>query len=114
MWTRTFRSLAIVDSRDLMLAIVGAVACAWVVLLAIALWTHHWIIDSRTAPLVTDYLEVWVAGKSALKGAATAAYDPYIHHAAQVAVVGHGFKGSLGWHYPPLFLFAAATLALFP
>jgi hypothetical protein len=28
--------------------------------------------------------------------------------------VGHGFDGYFGWHYPPIFLFAAATLALLP
>jgi len=64
--------------------------------------------------LVTDFLEVWVAGLSVLKGAPAAPYDWNAHHAAQVAVIGHPFVGFLGWHYPPLFLFVAGALALMP
>ncbi|HUB85858.1 MAG TPA: glycosyltransferase family 87 protein, partial [Rhizomicrobium sp.] len=83
-------------------------------LLAIKLLHHDWIVDGRGHPWVTDFLEVWVAGLSVLKGAPAAPYDWHLHHAAQVAVVGHPFAGFLGWHYPPLFLFVAGALALLP
>src|SRR5436190_12143290 len=112
------KTLALAASRwkpeKLLFAIICAVAGAWIVLLGIALWRQHWIIDRHHAPIVTDYLEVWVAGKLALKGTAAAAYDRAFHHAAQVAAIGHPFKGFLGWHYPPLFLLVAAALALLP
>ena len=83
-------------------------------LLALKLIHHDWIADAGRHPLVTDFLEVWVAGLSVLKGTPAASYDWDAHHAAQVAVVGHPFPGFLGWHYPPLFLFVAGALALLP
>jgi hypothetical protein len=83
-------------------------------LLAIKLPHHDWIVDASGHPWVTDFLEVWVAGLSVLKGTPAAPYDWTAHHAAQVAVVGHPFAGFLGWHYPPLFLFVAGGLALLP
>jgi hypothetical protein len=82
--------------------------------LVLKLIQHDWIVDGHGHPLVTDFLEVWVAGLSVLKGAPAAPYDWHLHHAAQVAAVGHSFPGFLGWHYPPLFLFVAGALALLP
>jgi len=102
------------EPKRLLFVIVSAISGAWIVSLTIALLTNHWIVDQHNAPVITDYLEVWVAGKSALQGAAASAYDPHLHHVAQVAAVGHPFNGFLGWHYPPLFLFAAAALAFLP
>ena len=49
-----------------------------------------------------------------LEGNPAAAYDWPAHKAMEVAAVGHPFDGYFGWHYPPTFLFAAATLALMP
>src|ERR1700748_2269694 len=72
------------------------------------------LLDVKGHPLFVDFIEVWVAGRFALQGHPAAPYDWYIHHAAQVAVIGHPVKGYLGWHYPPLFLFVAAALALLP
>jgi hypothetical protein len=92
----------------------AAVVASNLGLLAIKLIHHDWIVDGHGRPWVTDFLEVWVAGLSVLKGAPAASYDWYAHHAAQVAVVGHPFAGYLGWHYPPLFLFVAGALALLP
>lgn len=95
-------------------AAASALAIAWLAILAFMLATHVWIVDSYGKPIVTDFLEVWVAGQTALSGHPYAAYDPALHHAAEVAVAGHPFQGHLWWHYPPLALFLAAGLALLP
>ncbi|HEX4156927.1 MAG TPA: glycosyltransferase family 87 protein [Rhizomicrobium sp.] len=95
-------------------AIAAGLAFAWLGCLA-AMWSQHlWILDAQGKPIFTDFLEVWVAGRTALHGAAAAAYDPVLHHAAQAAAVGHALQGFLWWHYPPLFLLVAAALALLP
>src|SRR5436309_8666903 len=91
-------------------AIAGGFAFAWLACLAMMLQQHAWILDQAGRPIVIDFLEVWVAGRTALAGAAAATYNPDLHHAAQVAAAGHAFRGFLGWHYPPLYLFVAAGL----
>jgi hypothetical protein len=92
----------------------GAVVFAYAAALAMMFVRHLWIVDAKGRPLVIDFVEVWVAGLSVLSGNPSAPYDWRLHHAAQVAVVGHPFAGFLGWHYPPLFLFVAAALAALP
>jgi hypothetical protein len=62
----------------------------------------------------SDFVNVWAAGKLALGGHATAAYDWPTHKLAEESAVGHSFDGYYGWHYPPTFLFAATALALLP
>src|ERR1700679_1556729 len=95
-------------------AISAGLAFAWLGCL-VAMWIqHNWILDAQRKPNFTDFLEVWVAGRTALRAAPAATYDPVLHHAAQVAAVGHPLQGFLWWHYPPLFLLVAAALALMP
>jgi arabinofuranan 3-O-arabinosyltransferase len=95
-------------------AIAAGLAFAWLGCVA-AMWLQHiWIVDAQGKPIFTDFLEVWVAGRTALHGAAAAAYDPVLHHAAQAEAAGHPLQGFLWWHYPPLFLLVAAALALLP
>lgn len=96
------------------LALATGLALAWLTCLILMASRHLWILDSQGKPIFTDFLEVWVAGNSALHGAAAATYDPSLHHDAQVAFVGHALNGFLWWHYPPLFLLVAAALALLP
>lgn len=91
-----------------------AVAAGYVGALALLFARHQWIVDAQGRPIVTDFLEVWVAGRFALAGMSVTAYDWMAHHAAQVALVGHDFQGALNWSYPPLFLFVAALLACLP
>jgi arabinofuranan 3-O-arabinosyltransferase len=95
-------------------AIAAGLAFAWLGCLVAMSVPHLWMLDAQGRPTFTDFLEVWVAGRSALHGAAAAAYDPVLHHAAQVEAAGHALKGFLWWHYPPLFLLVAAPLALMP
>ena len=92
----------------------GAIAAGYAGALVLLFVRHQWIIDAQGRPIVTDFVEVWVAGRFALAGLSVSAYDWAVHHAAQVALVGHPFKGVLNWSYPPLFLFAAALLACLP
>lgn len=61
-----------------------------------------------------DFINVWAAGRLALDGNAAAAYDWLAHRRMEVVGLGHDFDGYYGWHYPPMLLFAAAPLALFP
>ncbi len=60
-----------------------------------------------------DLSQVWVAGRTALDGHASAVYDVASHH-AQFAVVFGNDVGSFVWHYPPVFLLVAAALAGLP
>jgi hypothetical protein len=87
---------------------------AYPVYLGLMYRSHSWILASQGRPLVSDFLVFWLAGRSALHGAAATAYDPHLHHAAEVAAAGHAFATHLSWHYPPLFLFVAASLAVLP
>src|SRR5215469_16993780 len=92
----------------------GGLALAYPAYLALMFRAHAWILSAQNRPTVSDFLEVWVAGRTALAGQPSAAYDPVLHHAAEVAAAGHEFQHYLWWHYPPLFLFVAAGLALIP
>lgn len=100
--------------QKLAAAIAAGFALAWLFFLILMLRQHSWILDKAGHPVVTDFIEVWVAGRITIAGNAAAAYDPKLHHAAQVALAGHEFKGLLWWHYPPVVLFLAAALALLP
>ncbi|HEY2033747.1 MAG TPA: glycosyltransferase family 87 protein [Rhizomicrobium sp.] len=92
----------------------GGVVIAYIAALFMLSRRGGFLLDVKGHPLIVDFLEVWVAGRFALHGQPAAPYDWHVHHAAQVAVVGHPFGGFLGWHYPPLFLFVAAALAMLP
>jgi hypothetical protein len=76
--------------------------------------TGRWITDRTGAPLIWDFLPVYVTGQMTLRGQAASAYDLEGLHRTQAAFIGHDFPGFLGWHYPPLFLLVAALLALLP
>jgi hypothetical protein len=92
----------------------GGLALAYPFYLFIMYRSGDWIVGTNGRPSLSDFLVFWLAGRSALRGAAAAVYDPRIHHAAEVAVTGHEFTRHMSWHYPPLFLFVAAGLALLP
>jgi arabinofuranan 3-O-arabinosyltransferase len=91
-----------------------AFAVANVVWLATALLTGSWLWDVAGRFVSTDFLNVYAAGKLALSGAPAGAYDWPIHKQIEIQVLGYDFKGYYGWHYPPFYLFVAATLAMLP
>jgi arabinofuranan 3-O-arabinosyltransferase len=102
------------EAERLAVAGCGAVALGYAIALILLLVRHQWILDVNGRPLVTDFLEVWVAGLSVLHGHPAAPYDWQAHHAAQAVIVGHAFPGYLGWLYPPPVLFIAGALAAMP
>ena len=69
--------------------------------------------DYRGRPLGTDFSNVYAAGTYALEGRPAAPFDPSYQHARQQRLFGPATP-FFGWHYPPLFLFVAAALALLP
>jgi len=70
------------------------------------------MIDIAGHPLGTDFLNVYAAGLLADAGLAPDAYDWHIHGQVEASVIA--YDGYFGWHYPPMFLFLAAPLALMP
>ncbi|HEY3637216.1 MAG TPA: glycosyltransferase family 87 protein [Rhizomicrobium sp.] len=102
------------DPRGLAIAATAGLALAYPVCLWMMFRSHDWILGPGGKPLITDFLVFWLAGQSALKGAAAAAYIPQSLHAIQVAVTGHAFAGQLPWRNSPLFFFIATPLALLP
>ena len=87
---------------------------AYLTVLASAYMSGQWLSDALGRPIANDFVNVWAAGRLALDGNAAAAYDWTLHKEMEVRAVGHAFENYYGWHYPPTFLFAAATLALMP
>jgi hypothetical protein len=73
-----------------------------------------WLTTPDGSALQSDFVNVWAAGHLVLNGTPATAYDWPVHKAAEVVAVGHPFDGYFGWHYPPMFLFVAAALALLP
>jgi hypothetical protein len=92
----------------------GAVVLAYGLILIRLGLAHAWLVDARGAPIVTDFIAPYSAGRLGLHSHALQAYDGRVQHAAEFAVVGHPFAGYYGWPYPPLFMVCAAALAALP
>lgn len=73
-----------------------------------------WLTAPNGAAIESDFVNVWAAGHLVLQGHPALAYDWPAHKAIEDIAVGHSFGGYYGWHYPPMFLFLAAPLALVP
>lgn len=71
-------------------------------------------LDSWGRPLGTDFSNVWTAGRMALEGRAAGIYDFATHYRAQQLAHASDAVPFYSWHYPPLFLLAAAALATLP
>jgi len=98
-----------------LISLIGlTLAFAYLVLLIGALRRGDFLIDMQGRPIANDFVNVYAAGRLALDGTPGAAYDWPLHKAAEVRAVGHDFANYYGWHYPPVFLFAAAALAALP
>lgn len=98
----------------LIVAVAAGCFLGYVGYLAMRFALGGWIVDAGRHPEPTDFVALWTAGKLATHGAALAAYDPHLRHAAQLAVIGHDFQGYFDWAYPPVFLFVVALLATLP
>jgi hypothetical protein len=98
----------------LALAVAGGIAFAYLARLVMMLTAHDWLIDSSGHPMAMDFLSFWSAGKLALAGHASAAYDWPVMHVLQRQLMGHDVAGFYGWAYPPVFLPIAILLALMP
>ena len=91
-----------------------AVLVADVVFLAGSYFTGMWLVAQGGGGVVTDFVNVWAAGRLVLGGHAATAHDWPTHKLAENGALGHAFDGYYGWHYPPPFLFVAAALASLP
>jgi arabinofuranan 3-O-arabinosyltransferase len=91
-----------------------SLAFAYALFLAGSAFERAWLIDSLGRVIDNDFIAVWAAGRLVLDGHPAAAWDWSLHRAVEVAVAGRDFASYYGWHYPPTFLFAAASLAMFP
>lgn len=88
------------------------IGLAMLALGALAL-TARGLNDYRGRPLGTDFSNVYAAGKYVLEGRPEAPFDPALQHKKEREIFGADTP-FYGWHYPPIFLFLAAALALFP
>jgi hypothetical protein len=103
------------DSLRHSLQLIGfSLALAYALFLAGSAFERAWLIDSLGRIIDNDFIAVWAAGRLVLDGHPAAAWDWSLHRAVEVAVAGRDFVTYYGWHYPPTFLFAAASLAMFP
>lgn len=93
-------------AASIMRIVVGAVAIAFVSTVATAS-----ILVFRN-PSKVDFLSYWAAGRLALQGRASSAYDIAAHRAVELSVLPH--MGLIPFPYPPPFLFAVSPFALFP
>jgi hypothetical protein len=89
-------------------------ALAYLIVLGGAYRDGQFLSDPQGQPIANDFVNVYAAGRLTLDGAPAAAYDWPANKAAEERAVGHAFANYYGWHYPPVFLFVAAALALLP
>ena len=75
--------------------------------------TAHGLVDFQGRPLGTDFSNVYAAGTYVRDGDPEAPFDLSRQHAREQQIFGDATP-FYGWHYPPFFLFVAATLALMP
>ncbi len=75
--------------------------------------TANGLVDLQGRPLGTDFSNVYAAGTYVLEGSPAAPFDLALQHAREQQIFGAATP-FYGWHYPPLFLFVAAALALLP
>jgi hypothetical protein len=76
-------------------------------------FTANGLSDAQGRPLGTDFSNIYAAGTYVLDGKPQAPFDPAMQYAREQAIFGASTP-FYGWHYPPLFLFLAAPLALLP
>ena len=100
-------------TRERVKLVAIAVLVASIAGLAFLVVTAHGLVDIRGRPLGTDFSDVYAAGSYVLDGTPDLPFDPVRQHAREQQIFGDATP-FYGWHYPPLFLFIAAALALMP
>lgn len=90
------------------------VLAAYLGVAALQLAMTHRAMYPSGQPIGADFVNVWAASASALRGEPAAIYDNALHHAAEQAALGNNELGFYGWHYPPMFLVIALPLASLP
>lgn len=90
-----------------------AVLAAGLIGAAFIVATSDGLNDRFGRPLGTDFSDIYAAGTYVLEGQAAAPFDPARQHAREQAIFGPATP-FYGWHYPPLFLSAAALFATIP
>ncbi len=100
-------------TRERMQFVCFALLAAYVAAFAFLALSSNGLSDSLGRPLGTDFSNIYAAGTYALEGDAAAPFDPPQQYAREQAIFGAATP-FYGWHYPPIFLFVAAALALFP
>ena len=83
-------------------------------MLVLLLVTSRGSLDAMQRPLGTDFSVFWNAGRLANSGQAQLAWNPDVLNAAAQAEHGSAAIQPSAWLYPPVFLLAAAALALLP
>ncbi|MGY8637455.1 glycosyltransferase family 87 protein [Bradyrhizobium sp. 14AA] len=102
------------SSRKMLFAVLFVLSAANLTACLIAYLLKVWIYDRNGLGIPADFISFWAAGRLALDGLPTQAFDWEIHRQVQVAALGQDFAGSFPWHYPPPFLFVASLMALLP
>lgn len=84
------------------------------------LWlSGNGLLDGAGRPIGTDFANPYSAGLMAQRGDAAAAYDYATQYREQKAIFASSLEDPedlpfYGWHYPPVFFLAAASLACLP
>ena len=100
-------------TRERIRLIAAAILIASVAGLLYLAVTADGLIDRQGRPLGTDFSNVYAAGTYVLDGNPAAPFDLALQQAREQKIFGAATP-FYGWHYPPLFLFVAAALALMP
>jgi alpha-1,2-mannosyltransferase len=87
---------------------------AYLIVAALQLAMTHAGMYPNGQPIGADFVNVWAASASALKGHPAAIYNSALHHQMEQAALSNPRVGLYGWHYPPMFLIVALPLALLP
>jgi hypothetical protein len=93
--------------------VAAAIIAVSVVSLAYLLVSANGLVDSLGRPLGTDFSSFYAAGTYVLEGLPAAPYEPALQHAREQAMFGPATP-FYSWFYPPIFLLAAAVMALMP
>lgn len=100
-------------TRDRILAWSGVFLVVQLGLLAFVFLWAHGVFAPLTAPMPTDFVSFYGAGRLTLAGAPALAYVQSAHHAAEVAATAPGMP-YVYFYYPPVYLLWCALLALPP